>query len=114
MAPARLPPREARTNGGEPLIDASLAHPAQEESLELVECPRHQGEDCPRCEGSGFRPRRRCEGCGKPSGRPSEGGRALIGLKNARSKDQPMWCMNCHPEHCFLDAHWSCLQRLVS
>ncbi len=96
------------------MIEKSLARSAQEESPKLIECFRHEGEDCPRCDGSGFRPRRRCEGCGEPSGRPSEGGRALMGLKNARGKDQPMWCMNCHPEHRFLDAHWSCLERLDS
>ena len=47
-----------------------------------------------------------------PSGRPSEGGRALKGLKNARGKDQPMWCLFCHPEHRFLDAVWSGLERM--
>ena len=36
----------------------------------------HEGEDCPRCDGSGFRPRKRCAGCGEPAGRPSEGGQA--------------------------------------
>ena len=110
MAPARLPPPEARTKRSRLLIELSLARSAQE-SLELVECFRHEGEDCPRCDGSGFRPRRHCEGCEEPAGRPSEGGKVLIGLKNARGKDQPMWCMNCHPEYRYLDAHWSCLER---
>ena len=97
------------------MAERSLARSAQEESPEkLVECFRHEGEECPRCDGSGYRLRKRCEGCGEPSGRPSEGGRVLMGLKNARGKDQPMWCMNCHPEHHFLDAHWSCLERLDS
>ncbi len=97
------------------MAERSLARSAQEESPEkLVECFRHEGEECPRCDGSGYRLRKRCEGCGEPAGRPSEGGRALRGLKNARGKDQPMWCMNCHPEHHFLDAHWSCLERLDS
>ena len=88
----------------------SLARSAQEESLELVECPRHEGEECLRCDGSGYRPRRRCAGCKEPSGRPSEGGRALMGLKNARGKDQPMWCNHCHPEHHSIDAVWFCLE----
>src|ERR671932_2540869 len=89
MAPARWQPPEARTKECGSLIEGSLACSAQEESPQLVECSRHEGEECPRCDGSGFRPRRRSEGCGEPSGRPSEGGRALMGLKNARGKDQP-------------------------
>ncbi len=80
------------------MIEASLARSAHE-SPELVACFRHAGEECPRCDGSGFRPRKHCERCGEPAGRPSEGGRALMGLKNARGKDQPMYCLGCHPEH---------------
>src|SRR5215217_3037574 len=109
MAPAVVAHPEARTTEtkGGPVDTNSLARSAQEESPELVECPRHEGEECRRCDGSGYRPRRRCEGCREPSGRPSEGGRALIGLKNAKGKDQPMWCVFCHPEHRFIDAVWS-------
>ena len=71
------------------MAEISLARCAHE-SLELVECIRHEGERCARCDGSGYRPRKRCEGCGEPSGRPSEGGRVLMGLKNAKGKNQPM------------------------
>ncbi len=39
---------------------------------EKTHCFRHEGEDCPHCDGSGFRPVKRCAGCGEPSGRPSE------------------------------------------
>jgi hypothetical protein len=70
----------------------------QEHGAELVECFRHEGEECPRCDGTGYRPRRHCEGCGEPSGRPSRGGKALLGVRNRRGKDQPMYCMGCHPE----------------
>jgi hypothetical protein len=35
------------------VIESSLARCAQESS-ELVECFRHEGEDCPRCDGSGL------------------------------------------------------------
>ena len=106
MAPAVVAHPEARTTArkGGPVDTTSLARCAQEESLELVECPR--------CDGSGYRPRRRCAGCQEPSGLPSEGGRALMGLKNARGKDQPMWCLHCHPEHHFIDSVWSCLERM--
>ena len=79
------------------MAEISLARPAQE-TLELVECFRHEGEECPRCDGSGFKPRRHCAGCGEPSGRPSQGGKALMGIRNVRSWDQPMWCLECHPE----------------
>ncbi len=92
------------------MIELSLARSAQE-SPEQVECFRHEGEGCPHCDGSGYSPRKRCAGCGEHSGHPSEGGKALMGLKNTRGKNQPMWCMNCHPEHHFLDAYWSCLER---
>jgi len=35
------------------MAERSLARSAQEESPEkLVECFRHEGEDCPRCDGS--------------------------------------------------------------
>ena len=93
------------------MAETSVARSALE-SPELVECPRHEGEECPRCDGSCFRSRRRCQGCGELSGRPSEGGRALRGLKNARGKDQPMWCFHCHPEHHCIDAVWLSLERM--
>jgi hypothetical protein len=113
MAPAVRPHPEARPAGNEVLMaQSSLACSAQEESAEVVECFRHEGEECPRCDGSGDRPRKYCARCGEPSGKPSEGGRALMGLKNRRDKDQPMWCLHCHPEHHFVDAVWSCLERM--
>jgi len=104
---------EARPPGIEVLMaEISLARSAQESPEELVECFWHEGEECPRCDGLGYRPRKHCAGCGEPSGKPSEGGRALMGLKNRRDKDQPMWCLHCHPEHHFVDAVWSCLERM--
>ncbi len=71
---------------------------------ELVECFRHEGEECPRCDGSGYRPRKRCAGCGEPSGRPSEGGKALLGLRNSRDRRGSFYCMDCHPEMSGRDA----------
>jgi hypothetical protein len=67
-------------------------------SPELVRCFRHEGEDCPRCDGSGYRPRKHCAGCGKPAGRPGRGGKALVALRNRRGRDQPCYCLRCHPE----------------
>jgi hypothetical protein len=94
------------------MAGAIIAHTAQEPTAEQVECFRHEGEDCPRCDGPGLTTRKRCAGCGEPAGRPSEGGKALLGLKNGRDKDQPLWCINCHPDSRFLDVHWSRLQRM--
>ena len=34
---------------------------------ELSRCFRHEGEDCPRCDSSGFRPRAKCASCGIPA-----------------------------------------------
>lgn len=70
----------------------------QEHGAEMVECVRHEGGECPRCDGSGYRPRKYCAGCGEPAGRRSEGGKALLGSRNVRGREQPMWCMPCHPE----------------
>ena len=65
---------------------------------ELVLCFRHEGERCPRCNGSGYRPRKHCAGCGEPAGRPSQGGKALVGMRDRRGPNQPLYCLGCHPE----------------
>src|SRR5215211_7333356 len=94
MAPARaatLP--EPGPQGVSPMDVSSVA-----QRQELVECPRHEGIECPRCDGSGYRQRKRCAGCGEPSGRPSQGGKALLGLRNDRDRNGPFYCMRCHPQ----------------
>ncbi len=67
-------------------------------SPESVRCFRHEGEDCPRCDGSGYRARKHCAGCGESAGRPGRGGKALMGLRNGRGRKQPFYCLGCHPE----------------
>ena len=68
---------------------------------ELVRCFRHEGVECPRCDGSGLRPRKRCAGCGVPAGRPSQGGMVLSAGRGAKSwkelKALPLYCMDCNP-----------------
>ncbi len=64
----------------------------------LVRCFRHEDERCSRCDGSGHRPRGNCARCGQPAGRPSQGGKALMGFRNRRGWDQPFYCLACHPE----------------
>ena len=64
----------------------------------LVRCFRHEDEGCPRCDGSGYRPHSYCAGCGEPAGRPSQGGKVLVGFRNHRGRDQSFYCLDCHPE----------------
>jgi len=74
-----------------------LSNPAGR-SPEPVQCFRHEGERCPRCEGSGYWSRVYCAKCGQPAGKPSQGGKALLGLRNRRGRDQTFYCLDCHPE----------------
>ncbi len=64
----------------------------------LVKCFRCEGDECPKCAGIGYRERKRCEKCGEPSGRISEGLQPLVGLKNARDRGRPFYHVDCHPE----------------
>ena len=68
---------------------------------ELARCFRHEGEDCPRCDSSGFRPRAKCASCGIQAGRPSQGGKALSAEHGAKSWEElrslPLYCMDCNP-----------------
>jgi hypothetical protein len=67
MAPAVRQHPEARPPGNEVLMaEISLARSAQQPP-ELVECFRHEGERCPRCDNSGFRPHKHYAGCGEPA-----------------------------------------------
>ena len=80
------------------MIRASVHADPELGNPELIQCFRHEGEDCHRCDGSGYRPRKHCAGCGEPSGRPSLRSKALLGLRNRRGWNQPLYCLQCHPE----------------
>jgi len=61
---------------------------------ELVECVRHYGEECPRCDGSGYRSRKRCASCGE-SAKSLQAAHAGSSWKEVRSL--PLYCMDCNP-----------------
>ena len=110
MAPAVRQHPEARPPGNEVLMaEISLARSAQG-SPELVWCPGHEGEECPRCDGLGVRPRKHCAGCGAPAGSISQGTGAPL-VKDRRT-DGRFYHVRCLPGNSFLDAHWSCLERM--
>jgi hypothetical protein len=80
------------------VIRASVHADLEIRNSELVRCFRHEGEGCHRCDGSGYRTRRHCARCGEYNGRPGREGKALMGLRNRRGRNQPFYCLNCHPE----------------
>jgi hypothetical protein len=91
------------------LIDTSVARSAQE-SLELVACFRHEGEECPRCDGTGFMPAKHCAACGEAAGSPSEG--AGFPLVRDQRTDGRLYHVRCLPGTGYLDAVWSGLERM--
>jgi hypothetical protein len=68
---------------------------------DFVRCFRHEGEDCTRCDGSGYLPCARCASCGVLAGRPSQGGKALSPERGAKSWEKlrslAVYCMDCNP-----------------
>ena len=91
------------------MIEASVARSAQE-SPELVECLRHEEEDCPRCDGSGFRSLKRCAGCGEAAGSVSVG--TGFPLVRDRQGDGGLYHVRCLPGTHELQAVWSGLERM--
>ncbi len=63
-------------------------------TTEMVECLRHEGEGCPRCDGSAYRPRKLCAGCGEPS-KTLQAARAAKNWKEAQTL--PLYCAGCNP-----------------
>jgi len=67
---------------------------------EPVACSRHDQEGCARCDGSGFRPLKRCTGCGDPAGIISQGtGAPLV----RRREDGEYYHVNCLPSFAGVD-----------
>ena len=91
------------------MIEVSVARSAQE-APKLVNCFRHEGEECPRCNGSGFRTRKCCAGCGEAAGSVSEG--TGFPLVRDRHTDGRLYHVRCLPDTRELDAVWSGLERM--
>ncbi len=91
------------------MAEISLARSAQE-SPEFVECFRHDGKECPRYDGSGYRPRKYCAECGEPAGSIIQGtGTPLV---EDQRTDGCFYHVRCLLGNLLLDAHWSCLEKM--
>lgn len=93
------------------MIEKTLAHPAHQSTPEEhARCFRHEGEDCPRCDGLGFKPRRYCEICSESSGSISQGtGFPLV--KDRRTGG--LWFhVNCQPKTGGAEALLADLERM--
>jgi hypothetical protein len=91
------------------MAESSLARSAQQ-PLETVTCFRHEGEECPRCDGSGIRPAKHCARCGEAAGSVSEG--TGFPLVRDRYTDGRFYHVRCLPGTDYLDAVWSGLERM--
>ena len=76
---------------------------------ELAPCLRHEGEGCPRCDGSGHRPHRVCDGCGMPA-------KNLAPERTARSWEEdkalPRYYPRCNPRRRGVGAALAALERM--
>ena len=109
MAPQELQLPEALTTEAA-VIEASVARSTQESPETLVECFRHEGEECPRCNGSGFRPVKWCVGCGEAAGSPSKStGFPLVRDRHTAGR---LYHIRCLPGTRDLDAVWLGLERM--
>lgn len=89
ICPDRPPVGEVCKHAGAAMIHRIKYPDAPEASA----CFRHEGAECPRCDGSGYRERTLCAACGEASGSISAGtGFPLVGPKNG-----PMYHVRCQP-----------------
>jgi hypothetical protein len=80
-------------------------------SKSSIPADRRVGTPERRPEGKVPREPRCCAGCGEPSGSISEG----TGFPLVRDRESGrMYHVRCLPGNLFLDAQWSCLERLGS
>ena len=77
---------------------------------ELIQCFRHEGEECPRCDGSGYRPRKYCAGCGEAAGSISAGANAGAPLVGRRGG--PFYHVDCQPDVMASEARLEMLERM--
>ncbi len=91
------------------MAERSLA-PSAQQSLEMVTCSRHEGEECRRCDGSGLEPRKYCARCGAAAGSVSEG--TGFPLVRDRHTDGCFYHVRCLPGTDYLDTVWSGLEKM--
>ncbi len=99
-----LAPRPWDKEADTPMTTTSI--PKAEEQ---VRCFRHEGEGCPRCDGSGFRPRPVCAGCGQSA-------RTLSPARTAKSPEEaralPRYCPRCNPRRRGINAALAALEGM--
>jgi hypothetical protein len=95
-------------------LNESIRQPEERvapDPVDQVRCFKHEDAECPRYDGSEFKPLRRCAKCGEPAGSISAGtGAPLV----REREDGHYYHVRCRPGTDFLDAHYSCLERMGS
>ena len=86
------------------MIETSIAN-----KPEQMECFRHEGQECRRCDGSGYRPAKRCAECG-------EAAKNLTAAHSAPTPEEaralPLYCPRCNPRRRNIGAVIAGLERM--
>ena len=108
-APTVLVAPRGPNQGESSLIERSVPKDHERENPELTPCFRHEGEGCPRCDGSGQRPRPVCADCG-------EAAKNLTAARSAKSPEEsralPRYCPRCNPRRRNAGAALAGLERM--